>query len=317
MVFLTLFILPIVFIVWQIMLFFTKKRTGVGSALGFFVLAVATGFWAIIQSRSSTAGIGIIFLPSFGAAAGALGWGFGKLRTADKKSHRLWSYVCLLGAIFIVGSSIHGGLKTIELNKNRDAEWHAHELKMAENKNLIRAAMQNNPGRESATLDKLVTDHLDDRYFLIPALENKFISADTVDRLASHPDLVLSVLRSPNIKVETLVRIYRTSNNLDYLGADFAGNPRTPPDILHEIYNRPDTMGRWDIWFAENPSTPRDILDSIASRTTDINVLRGFLHNPKTDCALIHKLEGPLKAGSQPGDSTMSWLNDIKQERCG
>ena len=56
-------LIPILFLAAAVILFVKRKRRGVGLAVIFFALAIAAGFWAIMQSRSSTAAIGVLFLP--------------------------------------------------------------------------------------------------------------------------------------------------------------------------------------------------------------------------------------------------------------
>ena len=59
------------------------RRDPRGIALSLLIGAatVATGIWSIDQSRSSTAGIGFLVIPMFGALGGFLGLVFGRYRT--------------------------------------------------------------------------------------------------------------------------------------------------------------------------------------------------------------------------------------------
>ncbi|HSP71845.1 MAG TPA: hypothetical protein VLN26_05700, partial [Gaiellaceae bacterium] len=63
MALLELFIIPAAFLAGLVALFVTRRRRGLGSSLLLFVASIGAGLWAITQSRASTAGIGVIFLP--------------------------------------------------------------------------------------------------------------------------------------------------------------------------------------------------------------------------------------------------------------
>ena len=106
-------LLPLVFVGVGLTLLFAKRRTGLILAFIFFAACLAAGYWAISQSRSSTAAIGIFFLPFYGSAAGVLGWAFGNCWRADQRLRRMLGWICLAGAVGIVGLLINGGIRSI------------------------------------------------------------------------------------------------------------------------------------------------------------------------------------------------------------
>jgi len=83
--------------------------------------------------------------------------------------------------------------------------------------------------------------------------------------------------------------VYRTSSYPDYFFQALAGNPRTPPDIIRELYTKPRTITGLDYWFAQNPATPRDILERIARTTKEPTVINALLQNSVLDCALLEQ----------------------------
>ena len=266
MALLMLAVLP-VFVIGMVKLFVAKRRKGLGLALIFFALTVVTGFWAISKSRSSTAAIGIIFLPFYGAVAGVLGWAFGNLKGSAKWLMRVLGWVCLLGAAGIVVMLIVDGNKTVQRNAQRDAELRVMNKEYAEDCAAIQAMLQTNRGHEAEVLNPLIAGRTNDRSFVIAALQQPFVSADLLDRLANTKDLgtELSVARNPNCRGETLARLYRTSSYPPYLYQALAAQPHTPPEIMREIYyHKPQLIMGLDHWFAQNPATPKDILDDIA-----------------------------------------------------
>jgi hypothetical protein len=98
-----------------------RKRKQIG-ARGFlaagaaFALVSAAGLWAILQSRSSTAAIGILFLPIYGGPA-AIG---GALLAMPSRRPRLNKALGLILILIPLIYFIQQGLTTIQTNKDRD-----------------------------------------------------------------------------------------------------------------------------------------------------------------------------------------------------
>jgi len=251
-------------LIWLVI---NKRWDGIGLAIFFFVLFIVAGYSAISKSRSSTAAIGIIFLPFYGAVAGTLGWAFGNLKGSDKRPVRLLGWVCLLGAVSLVVLMIVDGRKTGQRNAQRDAKQRAMDIEFAEDCTAIQAMLQTNRGHEAEVLNPLIADRINDRSFVIAALQQPFVSADLLDRLSDSKDLGIEtqVARNPNCRGETLARLYRTSSYPPYLYQAMACNPRTPPDILRDIYHHRQIITGLERCFTNNPSTPKDILDDLAN----------------------------------------------------
>ena len=57
----------LIVILWLVII--KRDARGLGLSLFFFSASVATGVWAILQSRSSTAGIGFLGIPLLGGLA--------------------------------------------------------------------------------------------------------------------------------------------------------------------------------------------------------------------------------------------------------
>jgi hypothetical protein len=313
-----LFVIPVAFLAGLAVLFFIHRRRGLGSSLLLFVASIGAGLWAIMQSRASTAGIGVIFLPLLGSIAGSLGLASAHLRASPRRGGRLLGWVCLLAAVAVIVSSVVDGARTIERNKRRDAQQAAHAREIDRNRVMIAALLAENKGREPEVLNRLVQERSDDRAFLIPALESPFVSAENLDRLAGSGDLgiALQAVRNPNCPADTLTRVYRTHAYPDYFFQALAGHPHTPPDILRELYRRPRTITNLDYWFARNPATPPDILEPLAD-SRDVNVIQRLLQNPRLDCALVERIEGNLKGSQRPDDGdSVSRIAELRRTRC-
>ncbi|MEI7431324.1 MAG: hypothetical protein WCL27_12790 [Betaproteobacteria bacterium] len=315
----TVLIIPLALITGLIYLLIKKRYRGLWIALIMCLATLLVGVWAIFQSRSSTAGIGLLFLPFYGLFAGVMGWLSSNLRATNHKSLHLlgWCFfTAALGAPVLLG---YQGISTTSLNASRDAKQAQNLAEIARNKVLIGEVLGQHKGHESETIEAMIREHPDDRNFLLPALENPFVSAATLDRLAQSNDLgiALSAIRHPNCRSETLARIYRNHAYPDYFFQALAAHPNTPKEILGELYRRPVTIMGLDRSFARNPSTPKEILADIVKSTREIFVVQQFLQNPKLECSMISPLEEALKRSERPDDSfSASRIRELKSGQC-
>jgi hypothetical protein len=301
-----------------VVLFAMRKRRGVVLAVIFFALAIVVGLWAILQSRSSTAGIGVLFLPMVAVVPGFLAWAFRNLQDSRQPVLRMLGWTCLAGACAVLGAMVYEGGKTIALNLARDAQQAARSLRIDENRKTIAAMLLENKGREAAALDQLIQEKSGDDEFLLPALASEFVPAETLDRFARKDDfgVTLTVLRNPHCRAETLARIYRTHSYPTYFHQALAAHPNTPVDILRELFNKPRDISGLDIWFGKNPSMPADLLLELAN-TQDINVIQGLLQNPRVDCTMLGRIESGIKRSTRPDDSySTNRLAELRRTAC-
>ena len=313
-----LLLIPIVFLAAAVALFVMRKRRGLVMAVVFFALAIAAGLWAIMQSRSSTAGIGVIFLPMVAVLPGFLAWAFRKLQDSQNAALRVLAWACLSGACAVILAMLYQGAKTIELNKARDAQQQARTLRIDENRKSIAALARENKGREAAAIEKWIQEKSNDDEFLFAALASEFVPAETLDRFARADDLgvTLTVLRNPNCAAGTLARIYRTHSHPSYFHQALAAHPNTPVEILRELFDKPRVINGLDIWFGKNPSTPPDILLELAN-TQDINVIQSLLQNPRLDCTMLGRVENGIKRSTRPEDNySTNRLAELKRAVC-
>lgn len=312
-------ILLLLIVVGAAYLLLKKRWRGFGWALGAFLLVVLVGIWAIFQSRSSTAAIGILFLPFYGLFAGVMAWLFANLRLAERRGWQVFGWFCLAASLALPVSLAYQGFNSIALNESRDAQYQASLLEMAKNKANLAETLANNPGRESEMIDALIDKHADDRNHLLPILESRFISAEALDHLARSEDLgiALSALRNPNCRAETLVRIYRTHAYPDYFFQALAAHANTPPEILKELFQRPATINGLDRSLASNPATPIEVILEIMSKTNESFVVQRLLENPALDCSWLLPIEEALKRSERPSDSfSVNRLQEWRSTKC-
>ncbi len=287
--FLALIGLPIAYLVVLIGMLIRRDPRGIGVSLLFGAIAVMTGSWAILQSRSSTAGIAFLGILMMGAFAGFLGLAFGRFRTSTNPTHRIGAWVGLAGVLVLASFNIAQGFQTKSKNQGRDVKQAEFSAEIARDREMITSALKANPGRERVWLDSSIRARMSDHAFLLAAIPNDSISPEVLDTLANSPDLniALEAVRNPNTQAETLERVYRTKSYPDYFFQALAGHRHTPPNVLLDLYRRPQTITGLDIWFAGNPATPREILDKISRTATDKSIIGALLENPMLDCALL------------------------------
>ncbi|HEU4749203.1 MAG TPA: hypothetical protein VFS56_11935 [Gemmatimonadaceae bacterium] len=296
-----LLLLPIVYLVVLGNLAFRKSTRGIGISILFFAVTFGAGYWAITQSRSSTAALGFLWLPFVSAIVGFLGLAFWRWTrgTADATPRRVFGWLALAAAIVIVAVNMREGLRTRRRNIVREGSYAAQLAEITRNRALIAREIALNPGRERAYIDSSIRARTNDRAFLLAALNSDSISPGILDSLAGSPDrgIALEAVRNSGTRAETLRRVYEQKDYPDYFFQALAGNPNTPADILRRLSRDPGVISNLDIWLAGNPATPRDVLEHISRRTRDQSVIRRLLTSPNEnfDCALLIMLDSSLK----------------------
>ncbi len=290
--FLAIFGAPVAYLIVLLRLLVRRDSRGVALSFLFAAAAVMPAVWAMDQSRSSTRGLAFLGFPLIATGGGFLGFAFGRYRVSSDLSQRIGAWLGLMGALALVGFNISGGLKEKTKNKGRDATQAAFSAEISRDRDSIATALKQNPGRERAWLDSSIRTRLTDRAFLLAALPNDSVSPEILDTLANSPDLniALEAVRNPNTRPETLKHVYRTKSYPDYFFQALAAHHHTPPNVLLDLYRRPQTIMGLDIWFAGNPSTPHEILDQISRTATDRSVIGALLENPSLDCGMLTNL---------------------------
>jgi hypothetical protein len=290
--FLAIFGAPVAYLIVLLRLLIRKDRRGLAISLLFAAVAVMSAVWAMDQSRSSTRGLAFLGFPLLATLGGFLGLAFGRYRTSTDLSRRIGAWLGLAATLALVGFNISGGLKEESKNKGGDATQAAFSAEIARDRNTITAALKQNPDHQRAWLDSSMRTRMTDRAFLLAALPNNSVSSDLLDTLVNSSDLnvALEAVRNPNTRPETLEHVYRTKSYPDYFFQALAAHRHTPPNVLLELYRRPQSISGLDIWFAGNPATPKVILNQISRTATDRSVIAALLENPALDCGMLTKL---------------------------
>lgn len=184
------FALPVLCAVAFVVLLVRGSRRGLAIGLMMCSVTMAVGYWSIMQSRSSTAGLGFLILPSAGALSGALATVFARLRVDPRPAVRMVAWALLFASAGVAAAYGVGG--TREQVKNRDRDRQAEETRrlIDEHRLTIAQLVRNNEGHEIAALDAEIERHRDDRAFLIAALDTHFVSEDRLDAISAKADFV-------------------------------------------------------------------------------------------------------------------------------
>jgi len=318
--FLAIFGAPVAYLVVLVRLLVSRDPRGLALSILFAGITVISAVWAMDQSRSSTRGLAFLGFPLMATLGGFLGLAFGRYRASTDLSQRIGAWLGLAGALALVGFNISGGLKEKTKNRGRDATQAAFSAEISRDRDTINAALKQNPGRARAWLDSSIRTRMTDRAFLLAALPNDSVSPDVLDTLANSSDLniALEAVRNPNTRPETLEHVYRTKSYPDYFFQALAAHHHTPPNVLLDLYRRPQTIMGLDIWFAGNPSTPHEILDQISRTATDRSVIGALLENPSLDCGMLtHVAVTLMKRQNRDADNpSVARLSELTPTVC-
>jgi hypothetical protein len=289
-VILTILVLPIPYVAWLVALLLRRRPGSAGFSVLVAAGTIAAGAWALVQSRSSTAGIGFLFLPVLGSIAGLSALAYTESRRAESPVLRALGLAALVGTGVPMVVELRAGRATIARNASRDADQARRDSAYARYRVQLDAILATSGDRARDTVEALLRTRRDDRELVLAALERPQVSAPLLDTFARSPDLgiALQAIRNPNTSPGTLERIYRTHEYRNYFLQALAAHPNTPPAVLREINAlRPAPITGLDIWFAGNPSTPEDVLLDVARTTESLDAVRTLLRHPALDCAMI------------------------------
>jgi hypothetical protein len=271
----------------------------VGGAAGGAATVAALSLYGIFHSTSSTAAIGILFVPFamvFGGAAGAI-VGFAAFQAVhfrDRIQQGLLAGTVAVAAIVLLALCV-----TYAFYQARRIQAF-HRYQQTENPEELAAAAE----QRLAAKD----------YFVLSAVAaNAKTPADVLLRIARAPDPVLhhkraewinmfdrdqlavmrKVVRNPNSTVEALVILAASPD--DYVLADVCADKRAPEAILRRRCAPKDSyLVHWSL--AGNPSAPADLLEALP-RAKDKYVAHGLAYNRSTPLPVLRELarhEDPL-----------------------
>ncbi len=273
------------------------RRAGVYGLLAYLV-AFTIGVFAILESRSSTSGIGFLFLPMIAVVPGVLGFGLGvaqhslgHFRETGRPTvwPRLGMAVALVGVVGVLTAQLYGWNETRQLNQSRDQETQRQREAIQANRRSLAERLAAAPDREAQIIEQMAAE-TDDRTWLIPLASNPHASGLALDRLSQSGDfgVALSALRHANVPVDAIVRVYKTHSYPDYFFSTMAGNANTPAWLLAELYQKRAQNYGIAPALAGNPNTQPDILDALLA-DADQRTLKRLAENPALSCVQLNK----------------------------
>lgn len=316
--------LSALFVVACIILLLSRKSEWKRSSL-YGILAFGSflffGSYSILQSRSSTAGLGFIFLPIIALIPGGSGLILGKIHTEyfrrkqRNKPLAIHRSGLIIFSLFILMPFIWQAnvlLNTISKNNLCDIEVARQRVAIENNINKLKMLLSENPGREVDIL-KEKAGETEDRVELIPIAKNKHASSEILNELSRSADIgiVLTVVGNQNTSEKTLEWLYINHTNPTAVYPSLSSNPKTPKKILRELYEKRHqyTLIAWQL--ARNPELPEDILNKLVNEPRG-RVLLHILGRSDITCEQVEKVINTLE---KLKDTDISWLIDLSEKR--
>lgn len=291
---LTWWSLPLIFVIVLLFQLYrqpsTIRKRSAAYALGVYVLFVVIGTTHIFSIRSSTAAIGLLFLPLYSLVPGVIAYVLGYFH-GKYKDQKLLGESSTLATAGIVTSILFLGVvfswqlaeirETAIENTERDSKQAKRNTDIKENKQRLEWTLSRYKGKEVEKLTELVNNTTDDT-MLMAIAGSQYAPSDLLDRLSrlNNFGVTLNVIRNSNTVPSTLEWIFYKSSYPGYYYSDLARNINTPTPILRTLYANRHVNGGIAWSLAGNSSTPIDLLKKLASEP-DENVHR-HLKNNKT-----------------------------------
>lgn len=237
------------------------------AVLGFVAVTVVL-LVSIFRSTSSTAAIGILFIPFYAIPFALLFYFFGYclpdlvnwLKGKTSELSVLMKLRATAAVIFLISGIlylVYGILLTITVNQVQAANESGIntflERSIFRNNKYALGALVRNPVAVSAVLDQVAQNpnpELHHRMWSVwPVLKGNGKGLAVMRLIALHK----------NVSETTLLNLSKSPDN--YVLSAVAANPKTPVSIIRELYNKSDYLIQWGL--AVNPGVPVDILTKL------------------------------------------------------
>lgn len=278
-VFVTWWSIPFVFLV--VLIFQARKKSETTRqrsavyALGVYLLFTIIGTLHIFSMRSSTAGIGLLFLPLISLVPAGIAYIFGyfhgrhkvhKLLAAPTSQYSAGMAICALLLIGTFGWQFSEILETATKNMERDITQTRRNTDIKENSQRVRWILSRNKGKEAEKLIELADQTTDDT-MLMAIAGSRYAPKDLLDNLSrlNNVGITLNVIRNDNTGPDTLNWIFYKGQNPTFYYSDLARNKNTPEPILRTLYEKRHVNGGIPWSLASNESTPIDLLKKLAN----------------------------------------------------
>ncbi len=272
--------------------------------------------WAISQSRSSTAAVGLLFTPILAGLTFLALWIASRAQGSSSLFRKRLGY---LGYAVVLGLTVwilKNGFETRTRNAARDelqkVSREAHEEKRRFLKHMLNSATADRTNR----LEQFIMQHEGDDQWIAAALEFEEVTSARLEKIALSKKFEVRIVSHENAAPQLIERLYREHPNKAYLAPAVARSKNSPEPLLREL-DLANTDRSLDNSFVSNPSAPIDILERI-SKTANSYQMQQLLENRKTNCLIAQNL-GARAPEFEP--YYQKWITDrlptVKARVCG
>jgi hypothetical protein len=257
-------------------------------SVGLASLAVGAAFWAMFQSRSSTAGLGALAVPTLAGMSGLSTLAMFSLGRSARPVLQRVRWLFALGALAPTILTLSGGVQTARRYRALDDETRLRAVYREQIRQLLLA----NPGRESEILHQEIDKRRNDHVFVAMAIASDHVDAELLTTLGSDSGgFAREVACDRNTPWSVVEHLYRTTARPEDVVRCVAGRDEAPAALLSELdVHPPRTPGGVRDLLARNPHTPRDILLKLSDEI-GIGIADGLLENPAATCDMVKKAE--------------------------
>ncbi len=270
-----------------------RQKAFLWAAIG-YVGVVAVFIVSIFRSTSSTAAIGLIFIPIYAAPFAVLFFIFGYclsdlvnlLKGSTTKPsivNRVRSVAAAILLISGISYIVYGTFLTftvIQVQTLNESDLNRFlERSMFRNNKYALGALAQNPNAVTEVLHRVAgipNPELHHRMWSIWPVMGENGKGLAVMRL---------IARHKNVSEATLV--YLSKSRDEYVLSAVAENPKTPVSIIRELSKKGDYLAQWGL--AVNPNAPADVLKKLAE-TGDQYARASVAQNRSTQVEILVQL---------------------------
>lgn len=213
-------------------------------------------FWIyiLLQSKSSTAGIGIIFIPVVAGLPAVLAF------YAQKTQNKFYKVALVISIFLVLGKVYQMMLEQKKYNEKVALEAKQSEKRFEDSKHEIAILISKNIGNEVNVLNELF-DKKPNREMTMAILSSKYCPPEKWLEYAASEDMgfALVIAQNNDATKEALELIYKKQKYPDFFISSLARNPNTSPELLRELYNQRHKNNLIEINLYNNPNTPEEI----------------------------------------------------------
>lgn len=224
-----------------------------------FIATFLFCLYILFESRSSTAAIGIIFIPFIAIVPAALS--YFAVRTSNK-------ILRVLLCVLILGywGKISGAMmeqRNANAKRDQDLRESDERLKLASEE--LQRALAQNPGKEEGVVDQqfALNPH---REKTIALLMSRFCPEHRFIEYAASDDMgfLLAMAQNDGASSKALEMIFNAKSYPGFYYSSLSRNPKTPPEILRKLYEHRSENTLIETNLFNNPNTPPDLVELLS-----------------------------------------------------